>query len=352
MDIQRMRTYSKEIVVKSNKLIEASYRLDLVEQRIILMAISTARETGAGITSDTFLEIKALDFSNAFSLDVNTTYDQLKNASDTLFNRWIMIRELDPITGKPSELKTRWVSAIRYVNSAGIIRIQFSAAVVPYITRLESNFTSYTMASISQMTSTYAIRLFELLVQWGKIGQREIKLTELKTILCVQEEKSYDRLERFKTKVIDIAVNQINEYSDITVSYTQRKSGRTVTHLIFSFHSKPLVNIDLLDCVQSPPKKEKVHPKTQKHPIQTNEKSKHTTNNAKPTEATQPDHRFDNFLALPQEEQEQLRVLFNENLSPPLKDMWKKYRADETKNPEFKPMFKAAFLDMLKKFEI
>ena len=52
------------------------------------------------VKSEPFLEIKALDFSNAFSLDVNTTYDQLKNASDTLFNRWIMIRELDPITGK------------------------------------------------------------------------------------------------------------------------------------------------------------------------------------------------------------------------------------------------------------
>lgn len=101
----------------------------------------------------------------------------------------------------------------------------------------------------------------------GKIGQREIKLTELKTILCVQEEKSYDRLERFKTKVIDIAVNQINEYSDITVSYTQRKSGRTVTHLIFSFQAKPLVNLDLLDCVQPPPKKKRFIQKLKSTPF-------------------------------------------------------------------------------------
>lgn len=336
-----MKTCQKEIVVKSNKLIEASYRLDLVEQRIILMAITTARETGAGITSDTFLEIKALDFSNTFDLDVNTAYDQLKNASDTLFNRWVMIREPDPVTGKPSELKTRWVSAIRYVNSAGIIRIQFSACVVPYITRLESNFTSYTIASISKMTSTYAIRLFELLVQWGRIGQREIKLTELKAILCVQEERSYDRLERFKAKVIDIAVNQINEYSELTVTYDQRKSGRTVTHLIFSFQEKHI----------TPPIKAEKSKEVKLNGVKSQKTSLPTKKVITP-EAIQPDNRFNNFLALPQEEQEQLRVLFNEDLSSPLRDMWKKYRADNTENPEFKPMFKAAFLDMLKQFEI
>lgn len=332
-----METPSKEIIVKSNKLIEASYRLDLAEQRIILMAITTARETGAGITSDTFLEIRALDFAKTFSVDVNTAYDQLKSASDTLFNRWVIIRELDPITGKPSDLKTRWVSAIRYVNSAGIIRIQFSSCVVPYITRLESNFTSYTMLSISQMTSNYAIRLYELLVQWRKVGHREIQLTELKSILGIQEEKSYDRLERFKAKVIDIAVSQINDYSDIKINYTQRKSGRTVTHIIFHLEPKAVIATKtplIVEAVKSPktytsvPKKES----TQKEP--------------------KIDPRFNEFLALPTDEQEQLRVLFNENLTSPLKEIWKKYITEHAINPEFKPMFKAAFLDMLKSFDI
>jgi plasmid replication initiation protein len=337
-----MQTHSKEIVVKSNRLIEASYRLDLAEQRIILMAISVARETGSGITSDTFLEIHALDFVNTFNVDINTAYDQLKSAADTLFNRWIIIQESDPITGKPSDLKTRWVSAIRYVNSAGIIRIQFSSCVVPYITRLENNFTSYAILSISKMSSNYAIRLYELLVQWHKVGHREIQITELKCILGVQEEKSYERLERFKTKVINIAVSQINEFSDITVGYTQRKSGRTVTHLIFNI--TPKVVIATKKPHQVPLVALKTPPKSTAHTTQ-----KNTVTTPKDTII---DPRFNEFLALPTDEQEQLRVLFKENLSPPLKDMWKKYIAEHAINPEFKPMFKAAFLDMLKQFEI
>ena len=51
-----------ELVVKSNELIKASYSLGLVEQRLILMAIVTARETKKGITADTLLEIRAMDY--------------------------------------------------------------------------------------------------------------------------------------------------------------------------------------------------------------------------------------------------------------------------------------------------
>ena len=63
-----MSRSKNHLVVKSNKLIEASYRLDLSEQRIILMAITEARDTGNGITSDNFIEIRAVDFSALYGL--------------------------------------------------------------------------------------------------------------------------------------------------------------------------------------------------------------------------------------------------------------------------------------------
>ena len=59
----------QQIVVKSNRLIEASYRLDLVEQRIILKAIVEARNTGRGINAETFLEVRASDFAATFNTD-------------------------------------------------------------------------------------------------------------------------------------------------------------------------------------------------------------------------------------------------------------------------------------------
>ena len=50
-----------------------------------------------------------------------------------------------------------------------------------------------------------------------------------------------------------MAVSQINEYTDLEVSYDQRKSGRTVTHLIFTFRPKPTPQIE-----EKTPKKAKL----------------------------------------------------------------------------------------------
>jgi|JI8StandDraft_1071087.scaffolds.fasta_scaffold15198_3 plasmid replication initiation protein len=226
-----------ELVVKSNRLIEASYRLDLVEQRVILMAIIEARNTGHSINAEAFIEVRASDFAATFKTDERSSYARLRSAADTLFNRWILLRGIDETTGKPMERKTRWVSTVDYIDGAGLIRIQFAPVVIPYITRLESEFTSYHIGAVSQMSSSYAIRLYELLIQWGSTGSRVLALDELKEILQVT--KDYGRISDLKKRVIDLAVEQINQHSDLSVSYSQRKSGRTVTHLIFTFSQKP-----------------------------------------------------------------------------------------------------------------
>ena len=44
-----------DLIVKDNALMNASYNLDLVEQRLILLAIIEARESGKGINSNDLL---------------------------------------------------------------------------------------------------------------------------------------------------------------------------------------------------------------------------------------------------------------------------------------------------------
>ena len=125
-----------------------------------------------------------------------------------------------PIANK--ERKTRWVSAVDYVEGAGLIRLQFAGVVVPYITRLESGFTSYRIGAVSKMTSSYAIRLYEILIQWGTIGTREVTVDWLRTVIGVGS-NDYSRMSDFKRWVIDVSVSQVNDYSDITVSYSPRR---------------------------------------------------------------------------------------------------------------------------------
>jgi hypothetical protein len=225
-----------ELVVKSNRLVEASYRLTLAEQRIILFAIVEARRTQKGLNADNFVEILAADYAAMFDVPLKQAYEQIKEAALTLFNRQVVLYGICPKTGKPEVIKVRWVSAASYVDGAGTIKLRFAPDMVPFITHLEAQFTRYKLEKVANMSSAYAIRLYELLMQWGSVGKREIELEWLKKTLMVDE--SYGRLGNFKKWVIDVAVAQINEHSDLTASYTQRKTGRNVTHLTFTFAPK------------------------------------------------------------------------------------------------------------------
>jgi plasmid replication initiation protein len=224
------------IVVKSNKLIEASYRLDLIEQRIILAAIVEARETQQGL-GDGFITIEAKRFASMFSMEGGAVYDQLKTAMDTLFNRFIVVHDIHPESGHERVSKIRWISKSSYINGAVLIQLQFGQDMVPYIARLEKEFTVYRLEKIGRMSSAHAVRMYELLVQYLGIGQREIEIAWLRGVLQLTSE--YTAIKDFKKRVIDVAVDQINAHSDIRVSYTQRKTGRTVSHLMFEICPEP-----------------------------------------------------------------------------------------------------------------
>lgn len=224
------------IVVKSNKLVEASYRLDLIEQRIVLYAIVEARETQKGLT-DGFVTIEAKRFAQAYDMDDGSVYGQLKDAMKTLFNRFIVARDIHPESGKERVSMIRWISTASYIDGAGAVQLRFATDMLPYITRLETEFTSYRLEKIGRMSSVNAVRLYELLVQYLSVGKREIEIAWLKETLGMAD--GYKAIKDFKNRVLDVAVAQINEHSDIRVSYTQRKTGRTVTHLIFDIKPEP-----------------------------------------------------------------------------------------------------------------
>ena len=50
--------------------------------------------------------------------------------------------------------------------------------------------------------------------------------------------EGHTTLYNFKRQVIDVGVDQINKHSDLEVSYTQKKFGRSITHLVFAIKMK------------------------------------------------------------------------------------------------------------------
>jgi plasmid replication initiation protein len=140
--------------------------------------------------------------------------------------------------GNIENVISRWVQRISYVENEALVRIKFSDDVVPLITNLEKHFTSYELEQVSSLTSVYAIRLYELLIAWRSTGKvTMVELEELRLKLGI-EPNEYKRMGQFKEKVLHLAIDQINEYTDIKAEYEQHKRGRSIIGFSFKFKQK------------------------------------------------------------------------------------------------------------------
>ena len=227
-----------DLIVKDNILVNASYNLEVTEQRLILLSIIRARETGQGITADSKLEIHASDYATRFNVTREAAYSALKNAVHNLFERKFSFKDNHADTDKEIVVKSRWVSRIAYVDDLAILEVTFAPDVVPLITRLEKHFTSYQLKQVAQLTSKYAIRLYELLISWKSTGRTPIiDIADFRSKLGL-EINEYQKMINFKNRVLEPAIQQINELTDIVVKYEQFKSGRSISGFQFSFKHK------------------------------------------------------------------------------------------------------------------
>ena len=226
------------LVVKDNALINASYNLELTEQRLIMLAIINARESGQGITADSKLEIHASDYAKLFNVSIDASYKALREAVNNLFNRQFSYTAEYKRTGKTGVVRSRWVSRIFYVDDLALLEITFAPDVVPLVTRLEEHFTSYQAKQVAHLTSKYATRLYELLIAWREVGKvPQIEISEFRNRLGLLDDE-YTAMHNFKKRVLEPSIQQINEHTDITVTYEQHKKGRLISGFSFKIKQK------------------------------------------------------------------------------------------------------------------
>jgi plasmid replication initiation protein len=239
----------RDLVVKDNALINASYNLDLVEQRLILLAIVEARGSGRGINANDPLEVHAESYVNQFNVARQTAYQALKDACKDLFARQFSYQEVNK-RGNIENVLSRWVSEIRYIDDEATVKLIFAPAIVPLITRLEEQFTKYELQQISDLSSAYAVRLYELLIAWRSTGQTPvIELAEFRQKIGVLDDE-YTRMGNFKDRVLNLAIAQVNQHTDINVKCEQHKKGRNISGFSFTFKQKKVITSKTLTSLE------------------------------------------------------------------------------------------------------
>ncbi|MDD0441774.1 replication initiation protein, partial [Shigella sonnei] len=119
----------------------------------------------------------------------------------------------------------RWVSSRTYFKKEGRFRIAMTDEVMLYLTQLKGQFTQYQLKHIAYFNSVHSIRIYELITQYRSVGSREITVEKLKEWL--QVENKYPRFNSLNQRVLEPAITEINEKSDLVVEVEQIKRGRT-----------------------------------------------------------------------------------------------------------------------------
>jgi len=103
----------------------------------------------------------------------------------------------------------------------------------------DSLYANIDLVVIRGLTSKYAIILYELVKDYKNVEIPTMEIEEFKKFFGVDEIKSYERIERLKAKVLNKAVEELNnnENIDFTISYKLIRRGKRYTHI--KFESKP-----------------------------------------------------------------------------------------------------------------
>jgi plasmid replication initiation protein len=215
---------NNSLIVKSNSLTEA-YILNMSknEYKLILFLISKIKKEDKSFRK---IALSVSEYNELLDIKGTKTYNYMKKLESTLLHKSIRFKTKDE-DGNIDYIAVNWFSFVKYRDSK--IEICFNYDLSPHLLKVDTCFTKYLLKNISNLTSFYSIRIYELLKQYQKIGKREILLSELKQMVGA----NYDKYSHFKAKVLEVAQKDLNSNSDINFEYDEIKKGRRVFSIKF-----------------------------------------------------------------------------------------------------------------------
>ena len=230
------------LIVKDNALIEASHRLGEVEQRLVLLAILKGRKYCDSVEQlrGKELIIHADDYITKFGGTQQGAYKALKQAVMGLYRAEWGYKYLTN-KGEQRVRYERFTQSADYGQGEGTVSFRFADAIIPMLVELERNFTTYEIKQVAELSSSYAMRLYEFFMQHldkkaGK-GWLDISLDDLRFRFGLLPTE-YKTMSNFKAYVLDFSLKQINTKTDLSATYTQRKQGRAIVGFRFEFERK------------------------------------------------------------------------------------------------------------------
>ncbi len=216
----------KQLVVQSNPLVEAQYRLDMVAQKVLRYLISMITPYEKTFEKR-FYRVQIKEFEQFLGWEKpGEIFQYIKKVADRLRMTTVKIFKPD-VT-----IVTSWIVSYKYPREKGWIEFEFSTHLETELLQLKKQFTQYYLKNISKLKSQYSIRIYELLKQYVSVGERSESIADLRTMLGIGENE-YKLYGDLKKRVLDPAYKEINQKTDIDYDWKPIKEARKVIGIVF-----------------------------------------------------------------------------------------------------------------------
>ena len=272
-----------DLYKKSNMLISAKYKASILENKILAIALSKL-QTEAVETEDGRLmcNFPAAMLREFIGDEQGNIYRKLKPVAEHMTATRFAF-------DNPETHEFAYYNLIdNAVYSGGVFHMEFGTAVKRYMSNLTERYTLLNLPVMLDFSSSYAFRLYEILKSQAyrekhqgqytiygfemSFSVAELKLelgvvdTNQASVKKVLDKKKYPDYEQavstaykyknlgddvalfeswrnFKRHVLDVAVKEINEVTDLNVEYYRTKSGRggKTTGVVFRIITKDMI---------------------------------------------------------------------------------------------------------------
>lgn len=212
-------------VVKSNDIIrEARYELSITELKVFSFVLSKIKPSDIAFqeyafTVNEICDVLGMGKNNGMNIK------QIKKALKQLRDKSFYLQLDDG-----SETTVGWLDKVWINAGSGKVRVRMDEDLQKYVVGLFENFTQYQLLCVLPMRSSYSIRIYEMLKSYAYAGSHVFDIDDMKRMLgCTH----YKRFPDFRRKVLEIATREINQYTDLEISWEPVKKGQKVEAVEF-----------------------------------------------------------------------------------------------------------------------
>jgi plasmid replication initiation protein len=251
-------------VRKANRLNEAKFRLTTTEYRILLLCVSKVKPMTDDVPNK--FRIYGTEFADMFGISTKNAYKQIREGLDSTWDKQFFERIPATKGTEAGWRRRRFVITQEYNPGEGYGELEFHPDFLQHLVNLREQYTDYGLRNVTHLPSFNVIRVYELLVQFRKVGHRTFEISWFKELLGL--ENSYPRFKDLRTHVIEPALKLIDAHTDIQIIkhdkkwFRTEKRGKKVIAFEVYFRHKAQQTLDL-DEPQPLPVEEPVTPQVE-----------------------------------------------------------------------------------------